>query len=107
MSESANLNNNYGVVRTYYDPPYNTKLYKQYFIVNNKKEGVCNTYRTTGTIIDKTYYLDNKIIKTENYDEDEKLRTQIDETGCFRQYDENGEIIITIENYLKEMYNDY
>jgi len=29
MSESVNLDNNYGVVRTYHDPPYNTKLYEQ------------------------------------------------------------------------------
>jgi antitoxin component YwqK of YwqJK toxin-antitoxin module len=59
MADSNNYNY-CGVVRTYYDTE-KTKLKEEYFMVNNKKEGIYKLYDySTGFILSEKNYINGK-----------------------------------------------
>ena len=48
-----------GVIRTYYDQD-ETKLKEEYFVHNNKKEGIYKRYYKNGQLWEKVNYINNK-----------------------------------------------
>ncbi len=96
------LNNYCGVVRTYYDTE-KTKLKEEYFMLNNKKEGIYKLYdKKTGLIITEKNYINGKKegISREFYNEKIFIETNYKNNkkyGTETEYYENGNIQSTIE----------
>jgi len=46
-----------GVIRTYYDQE-ETQIRQEYFILNNKKEGIYKSYHENGQLFEEVNYID-------------------------------------------------
>jgi len=53
-----------GVIRTYHDKE-KTKIKEEYFICNNKKEGIRKSYYENGQLEGEVNYIDGRVIKIE------------------------------------------
>jgi len=100
-----------GVIRTYHDEE-KTKLKEEYFICDNKKEGIYKSYHDNGQLKEEVNYIDGKkngIRKS--YHENGQLWDEVNyidgkENGILKLYHRNGQLEIEV-NYIDGKANGF
>ena len=88
-----------GVIRTYHDEE-KTQLKEEYFISDNKKEGIYKSYHNNGQLNVEVNYIDgkmNEIYKSYHYNGQLNVEVNyIDDkrNGIFKSYYNNGQLCL-------------